>query len=56
MAYWLRGLVDIRKGEWSRTLAMFAYILLIIAVLTIVKSVRQALFLQKFGAASLPYV
>ena len=56
MTRWWRGLIDIREGEWSRTIAMFSYILLIIAVLTTVKSVRQALFLQKFGAASLPYV
>ncbi|MBD3297672.1 MAG: hypothetical protein GF341_03375 [candidate division Zixibacteria bacterium] len=51
-----RQLVDIREGEWSRTLAMFTYILTVIAVLVIVKSVRQSLFLQKFGAANLPYV
>ncbi|MFC1476030.1 Npt1/Npt2 family nucleotide transporter [Candidatus Zixiibacteriota bacterium] len=53
---WLRQLVDVRRGERGQTLAMFAYIFLIIATLTMVKSVRQALFLQKFGAASLPYV
>ena len=53
---WLKQLVDVRQGERGRTLAMFGYIFFIIATLTIVKSVRQALFLQKFGAASLPYV
>lgn len=35
---------------------MFAYIFLIVAVLIVLKSVRQSMFLQKFGAASLPYV
>lgn len=56
MTRWLRQLVDIREGERAITLAMFVSILIVITVLTIVKSVRQALFLQSFGAASLPYV
>lgn len=56
MPRWLEKLVDVRKGERATTLAMVAFVFLIIAVLTIVKSVRQALFLQRFGAASLPYV
>ncbi|HWO56520.1 MAG TPA: Npt1/Npt2 family nucleotide transporter, partial [bacterium] len=56
MTRWLKQLVDIREGERAVTLAMFVSILIVITVLTIVKSVRQALFLQNFGAASLPYV
>lgn len=56
MKRWLRQLVDVREGERAITLAMFMSVLLVITVLTIVKSVRQALFLQNFGAASLPYV
>ncbi len=50
------GLIDVRKGERSQTAAMFTYIFLVIAVLIVLKSVRQSMFLQKFGAASLPYV
>lgn len=56
MKRWLRQLVDVREGERAITLAMFFSVLIVITVLTIVKSVRQALFLQSFGAASLPYV
>lgn len=56
MKRWLRQLVDVREGERAVTLAMFISVMLVITVLTIVKSVRQALFLQNFGAASLPYV
>jgi len=56
MSSWLKGFLDVREGERAGTAAMFVYILLVIAVLVIVKSVRQALFLQSFGAASLPYV
>ncbi|MEW5874408.1 MAG: Npt1/Npt2 family nucleotide transporter [Candidatus Zixiibacteriota bacterium] len=56
MKRWLQKLLDIREGERATTFAMITYIFLIIAVLTMVKSVRQSLFLQKFGAASLPYV
>ncbi len=56
MKRWLRQLVDVREGERAVTLAMFCSVLIVITVLTIVKSVRQALFLQSFGAASLPYV
>lgn len=56
MKLWLRQLVDVREGERATTLAMFVSVMLVITVLTIVKSVRQALFLQSFGAASLPYV
>ncbi len=53
---WLRKLVDIREGEYAQTLALVIYIFLIITTLTIIKSVRQALFLQSFGAEQLPYV
>lgn len=56
MKRWLRQLVDVREGERAITLAMFISVMIVITVLTIVKSVRQALFLQNFGAASLPYV
>ncbi|UCD52745.1 MAG: hypothetical protein JSW27_08925, partial [Phycisphaerales bacterium] len=56
MPHWLRGLIDIRREERNQTAAMFTYIFLVIAVLIVVKSVRASLFLQKFGAESLPYV
>lgn len=52
----LRKLFDIREGELTRALLMFAYIFLIIASLLIVKPVRNSLFLTKFGVAQLPYV
>ncbi|MFB3041605.1 MAG: Npt1/Npt2 family nucleotide transporter [Candidatus Poribacteria bacterium] len=52
----LRFLVDIRPEEISQTVLMFAYFFLVIASHTIVKSTRDALFINKYGAEQLPYV
>lgn len=51
----LKKLFDIREGEESNALLMFAYIFLIIASLLIVKPVRNSLFLTHFGISKLPY-
>ena len=56
MGHLLQRVFDIRQGETSRALLMFAYIFLIISCLLIVKPVRNSLFLTRFGAAQLPYV
>ncbi len=56
MSNLLQRLFDIREGETSRALLMFAYIFLVISCLLIVKPVRNSLFLTRFGAAQLPYV
>jgi len=52
----LKFLVDIRPEEISQTVLMFAYFFLVIASHTIVKSTRDALFINKYGAEQLPYV
>ena len=44
-----------RPGEWPPVLLLQAQIFLIIAVLLIAKPVGNALFLNRFGAESLPY-
>jgi len=51
----LTKFVDIRDGETSRAMLMFSYIFLIICCLLIIKPVRNSLFLERFGAAQLPY-
>jgi ATP:ADP antiporter, AAA family len=49
----LKRLVDIRAGEGKRALLACASLLLVIAAYTMVKSVRDALFLSKFGITEL---
>ncbi len=51
----LKKLFDIREGEESNALLLFACIFLIIASLLIVKPVRNSLFLTHFGISKLPY-
>lgn len=48
--------VDIRKGEGTKTLLMFLYSFITIAVLYILKPVRSALFLEELGSENLRYV
>lgn len=52
----IKLLVDIRREEISQTSLMFAYNFLVIASYTIVKSIRDALFINQVGASKLPYV
>ncbi len=51
-----RSLVPIRRDEINQVALMFAYYFLIIASHTIVKSIRDALFIHRVGASKLPYV
>ena len=41
-----------RQGEWARTLLLAASILTIVASYTLVKAVRDAVFLAKFGTTA----
>ena len=52
----LKALVDIKGDEAGQTFFMFAYYFLVIASHTIVKAIRDALFLDTIGAEQLPYV
>lgn len=52
----LRRLFNIREGEGLKASLMFAYGLLIISVVMMLKSVRLSLFVTQSGAAKLPYV
>lgn len=47
---------DIRKGEGRKTLLMFLYFFLTIAVLYVLKPVRSSLFLEELGSGNLRYV
>ena len=48
--------MDIRPGEGKRALLACACLLLVIASYTVVKSVRDALFLSKFGITQLSFM
>ncbi len=47
--------LDLRPGELARGLLLFAYLFLIISSFTVGKAVRDALFIDEFGAMLLPY-
>jgi hypothetical protein len=48
-------LLDLRAGELERGLLLFAYLFLVIGSFVTGKAVRDALFLDEFGALLLPY-
>lgn len=49
-------ILGIKRGELVKALSLFLYLLLVITCYIISKTVRDALFLTKFGALNLPYV
>ena len=51
-----RKLFDIREGEFTVASWMFFYGFLIIASLSVLKPVRNSLFLVRFGFEKLPFV
>ncbi len=56
MAKFLRQIFDMREGEGCKAFLMFSYGVLIIASLSILKPVRNSLFIIRFGVEQLPYV
>lgn len=52
----LHWTVEIREGEITKTLLMSLFFFLVIFALTVVKPVRNSLFLSELGAAKLPYM
>jgi AAA family ATP:ADP antiporter len=52
----LQSFVEIREGEIGKTLLMSLFFFLVIFSLTVVKPVRNSLFLSELGASKLPYV
>jgi AAA family ATP:ADP antiporter len=52
----LSRFVDIRPGERKRAILAFCSLLLVIASYTVVKSVRDALFLSRFGITQLSLI
>ena len=51
----LERVLDLRAGELGRGLLLFAYLFFIIGSFTVGKAVRDALFIDEFGAMLLPY-
>jgi ATP:ADP antiporter, AAA family len=47
--------LDLRPGELERGLLLFAYLFLVIASFVVGKSIRDALFIDEYGALLLPY-
>src|SRR5579884_2722781 len=52
----IRRILNLRPGEGLPTFLLFAYLTLILALYIIQKSVRDALFLDQYGAMRLPYL
>lgn len=51
----LERVLDLRPGELARGLLLFAYLFFVIGSFTVGKAVRDALFIDEFGAMLLPY-
>jgi len=51
----LGRLLQVRRGELTRTILLFAYLFLIITSYVVTKATRDALFLERYSAARLPY-
>jgi AAA family ATP:ADP antiporter len=51
----LRRLFQFRPGEARRALSLFAYLFLVVCSYVITKTTRDALFLERFPAAKLPW-
>ena len=51
----LERVLDLRPGELGRGLLLFAYLFFVIGSFTVGKAVRDALFIDEFGAMLLPY-
>src|SRR5262252_3266867 len=47
-------LLQVRKGERTRTALLFLYLFLVVGSYVVTKSTRDALFLGRFSAARLP--
>ena len=51
----IERILDLRPGELARGLLLFGYLFLVISSFVVGKAVRDALFLNEFGALLLPY-
>ncbi len=51
----LERVLDLRPGELGRGLLLFGYLFFVIGSFTVGKAVRDALFIDEFGAMLLPY-
>jgi ATP:ADP antiporter, AAA family len=51
----LERVLDLRSGELERGLLLFGYLFLVLSSFVVGKSVRDALFIDEFGALLLPY-
>lgn len=53
---WLRSLLNVERGEELPVLFLFLYLTLVLTSYLIVKAARDALFLSRFSALTLPYI
>jgi len=51
----IQRFLDLRPSELERGVLLFAYLFLVISGFVVAKAVRDALFLDQFGALLLPY-
>src|SRR5689334_11127121 len=52
----IRRLLNLHDGEGIPALLLFAYMTLVLSAYVIQKAVRDALFLDEYGAMGLPYL
>ena len=52
----IERVVDIRKGEGLKVVLAFSSLMLVVSAYTMVKAVRDALFLSKFGVTQLSFI
>ncbi len=53
---WLGRMTSVQRGEVAPAAFAFCYIFLIIASYTLLKTVRDSLYISEYGAVKLPYV
>ena len=51
----VRPIVEIKKGEWSKTILTFLYFYLTITAYYILKPARNSLYINYLGADNIPY-
>ena len=53
---WIARFVDVRRGEAGRALLVCGHLFLVISSYVVLKAVRDALYIDRYGAMKLPFV
>jgi ATP/ADP translocase len=55
LANFFRPIIDVRKGEWSKSLLAFFYFFLSITAYYVLKPARNSLYIEYIGVDNIPY-